>query len=66
MMWKAEKLLALLFHKRRNAPGLEFAAPLMYSRGRNLSRIYMVPTVSNESETAFSLRRNALAVALLV
>ena len=65
-MWKADKLLPLLFHKMKKPPGLEFAAALVYSRGRNLSWIYMVPTVCNVSETTFSPRRNALAVALLV
>src|SRR2546425_7913125 len=54
------------FPQEEKRPGLEFAAAVVYSRGRNLSWTYMVPTVSNESETMFSSRRNALAVALLV
>src|SRR5713101_1868931 len=54
------------FPQEEKRPGLEFAAAVVYSRGRNLSWIYMVPTVCNVSETTFSLRRNALAVALLV
>src|SRR2546422_488232 len=53
------------FPQEEKRPGLEFAAAVVYSRGRNLSWTYMVPTVSNESETMFSSRRNALAVALL-
>src|SRR5712692_9250860 len=54
------------FPQEEKRPGLEFAAAVVYSRGRNLSWIYMVPTASNVSETTFSPRRNALAVALLV
>src|SRR3989454_2883004 len=53
------------FPQEEKRPGLEFAAAVVYSRGRNLSWIYMVPTVSDASETTCSPRRNALAVALL-